>query len=228
MRAKEFIIEQQIEEGWKSAVAGGLIGGALATGAANYTANKTPQNPTTEPTQQTQTSKSWNLFSTPQIETFDNGIYHNNSVVAHLLGGYSDDPSGEGYSQAENKPYDADIKIENSKISLIVGEGSKGLGEQVITFDKFEKNKDYIKAVKKSSNQITGNTGYAKNPATGKLDPVNTHLVNHTRYESLVVKKNGEFEYRVISTSDDPYTEKGYKYHTWGWSGQVSKVGKDI
>jgi len=46
MRAKEFIIEQQIEEGWKQNIAAAGLGTALALGGTGVQANPDPNSPT--------------------------------------------------------------------------------------------------------------------------------------------------------------------------------------
>ena len=46
MRAKEFIIEQQIEEGWKQNIAAAGLGTALALGGTGAQANPDPNSPT--------------------------------------------------------------------------------------------------------------------------------------------------------------------------------------
>ena len=225
MRANEFT---NIEEGWKSAVAGGLIGGALATGAANYTANKTPQNPTTEPTQQTQTSKSWNLFSNPQIKTFDDGIYTGNS--RGLDPEYSDDPTGNTTGSSHNMELPITITINKGTLSLDVmnqlyadggglpasahHEAKAGgyLYRNIAKFNNFSKTTNGIFAKKIEKHR----------ESNGKI------LVYTYTLKIDTTGKNAKFHFTQMVNGDPISTEKGYKYNTFGRYGFIKKSGKAI
>jgi hypothetical protein len=141
------------------------------------------------------------FFSSPKL--FEPGIYEGRA--RHLLGGYSDDDSGEGWGE-NGKSVDIDIIITKDKIAISHHGTIKATQKLFIPtksstmeFDQIKISNDTLTAIK-----IDGRVKY-----------------------TLSLNKEGKFKARRISKSR-PDHEKGYGYHTWGYNGSVKPKGDDL
>ena len=168
------------------------------------------------------------FFSSPKL--FEPGIY--TGSARHLLGGYSDDGSGEGWGR-DGKTVKIDLTIHKDKIELTHTENIRDkkaifdLKSKAMVFDKIEIVGDTLKATGISTSVDNANDGYEMNPKTNKLEPKNVRKRTTTVKHVLILNKSGDFKARRIST-DDIVQDKGYKYHTWGYNGSVKPKGDDL
>jgi hypothetical protein len=169
------------------------------------------------------------FFNSPKL--FEPGIYE--GKARHLLGGHSDDESGEGWGDL-GKTVDLEIMITKEKISLAYHGTMKTTAklslptkDTTMEFENIKSVGDKLTATSIKHSVGQGHSGYELNSETGKLEPKNLRQVKSTVKYVLIVNKDGKFTARRISTNDYPQ-EKGYKYHTWGYNGKLNPKGKDL
>jgi hypothetical protein len=169
------------------------------------------------------------FFSSPKL--FEPGTY--TGSARHLLGGYSDNGSGEGWGK-EGKVVDIVLKITKDKIEIIHSESIKASKKmyidsksQAMIFDNIVISGETLKATATFNTVDNANDGYEMNPKTNKLEPKTVRKRTTTVKHVLILNKSGDFKARRIST-DDIVQDKGYKYHTWGYNGSVKPKGDDL
>lgn len=169
------------------------------------------------------------FFSSPKL--FEPGLYE--GTARHLLGGYSDDDSGEGWGE-QGKNVDIEIMITKEKIYLAQHGTIKATKklflprkDTTMEFENIKITDTQLTATSTKQSVGQGHSGYEPNPKTGELEPKNLRQVKTTVKYVLIINKDGKFTARRISTNDYPQ-EKGYKYHTWGYNGRVEVKGKDL